>query len=269
MPIPEALPVEAPVQQDTPPVEQAPVQVAPPQPVEAVQPVAPVPSPAIPEPAPAPVPEPAPEPAPVIPPATAIDAAESLLQAQGFDVAQVTNQLIQNGKLDDATQEQIVSKFGQAQALIMLDTFKSARTAAEAQAKVAIQSVHDTVGGEDTWNKIAEWTATPEAGLSDDAADMYNEMLASGGVRAELAAKALKEAYMAAVPGFNNTPLAEPTGVVPPTSAIQAISRPQYIKDRQTAVRDGDQVLVESLDARATHTMEHAPNQWRVTKQIN
>jgi hypothetical protein len=153
---------------------------------------------------------------------------------------------------------------------LLTATYKAEVTTAKSKAEARNNAVYSVVGGKESWDAIAQWTTTPEAGLDEAAAAEYNKMLASGGVQAELAAKALKEAYMAS-PGFKqaNPTMTEPTGVVPAAPAVEPVSRRQYTDQRKKAIREGNAAEVAALDARARHTMQSLPDQWRLNAIIN
>lgn len=200
----------------------------------------------------------------------ALDAAAKLVSAQGFNPTELSKELSEHGDFTDQTRKSLTEKFGEEQVDILAATYTSEVSKMKSTQAEAVSLVHNAVGGQETWDKIAAWTATEEAGLSDEAANSYNQMLNAGGVQAELAARALKEAYMAS-PGFKqeNPNMQQPDTSVPPAPAVEAISRPQYTKERKKAVREGNAALVEQLDARARHTMDNLPSQWRINAVIN
>ena len=234
-----------------------------------VEPVTVQPSP---EPAPEPVPEPVTE--PVAEPVayepignTALDAAAKVVAEAGFDPVVISNELFEQGKLSDTTLTNLENKLGKEQVALLASAYSAELTKLQAASDARNQSVYDQVGGKETWDAIALWTTTPEAQLSKEAAAEYNSMLAKGGVQAQLAATALKEAYMAS-PGFG---AAQPTQMVqgdqpaPPANAVEPISRRQYVDEKRKAINSGNAAAVAALEARANFTMKHAAAQWRLT----
>jgi len=246
-------------------------------------PVEPIAQPVAQEPAPAPVQDPVQEPVqdpvpepPQEPPQEpqqyeptgnpALDAAAKIVNEAGFDPVALSNELYQNGKLSDTTVQALEQKLGAEQVALLTTTYhaeiKKEQDAAEARNK----EVYDIVGGKEAWDQLAQWTTTPEAGLSPEAANEYNAMLAAGGVQAKLAAHALKEAYMAS-PGFkDSTPntMVQPDAAAPSSHAVEPISRRQYVDEKRKAIRTGDAAKVAQLEARAQYTLKHAASQWRL-----
>lgn len=270
MPTPPVTPEPVPAQEPAPAPEPAPAEpVAP-----AVEPSAPAPAPE-PAPEPAPDPEPTPEPAPepVKAPVTgnsALDAVATVLSDNGFDPTAISQEMVQSGQLSEQTKASLEEKLGAAQVSLLMNTYNTEVTNIKSAAEQKRQAVFSVVGGEEQWNAIAEWTKTAESGLSQEAADDYNKMLAAGGVQAELAANALKEAYMA-TPGFkqNNPTMESADSVVPAQPNVEPISRRQYVEQRKAAVRTGNASEVTALDSRAKHTMDNLPGQWRMSAIVN
>jgi hypothetical protein len=199
----------------------------------------------------------------------ALDAAAKIVQEAGFDPVAVSNELHANGKLSDTTLQALESKLGAEQVALLASTYHTEIKKVQEEAEARNNAVYTEVGGKEAWDAIAQWTTTPEAGLTPDAAQEYNELLAAGGVKALLAAKALKEAYMAS-PGFktqNTEPntIVTPDSAVPASPAIETISRRQYVDEKRKAIQAGDAATVAKLEARAQYTMKNAPAQWRLT----
>lgn len=283
-PVQPAQPAPVMIPVDAPPAAPTPEVVVVPQPAQPVsQPVTQPVQPVITAPEPTPAAQTQPDPTPTIPtPAPvapvpyqdigipALDAAAKLVAAHGFDPVVLSQEIQTQGELSAPTRAALEAKLGADQVTLLASTYTSEIKNAETQANARNQAVYDAVGGKETWDALAEWTTKPEAGLSPEAADAYNEMLAAGGVQAELAAKALKEAYMAS-PGFkqNNPAIVTPDAAVPAQTQVQAISRRQYTEQRKAAIRTGNAAEVAALDQRARLTMEKLPEQWRVSAIIN
>lgn len=244
-------------------------------------PAAPVPNaPAAPAPAPTPAPAaPLEVVAPVAPAAPAFnvpktgnnifDSAISVVAEAGIDPNGVYKEFSETGTLTPESRKELVEKLGEAK-VATLEAAVQAEHAKETQAAEAkVHAVYEFLGGKDgrqagekLWGEIAAWTKTAASGLSQEAAAEYNDMLAAGGVRAQLAAKALKEAYMSS-PGFTqpaNT-LQGDTPAAP--AAIETISRVKYVEEKGKAMREGRAEDVAKLEARARLTMEKHPEHWR------
>jgi len=245
-PVQPAEPVVAPV------VEEAPA-------VPVVEPVVPV------EPAAPVVEEPVVE-APVYakPEATGnkfFDSAANVLHDAGFDTTAISQEVGTNGSLTDETRAALVAKLGESQVSMLESGLEQERTSAHAANKPARDLVYNEAGGEAMWKAIEEWTTTEGCGLTPDGEKEYNQMLAAGGMQAQLAVKALKEAYMAS-PGFVQPAKLEGADGVVPAGQVDAISRAIYIKEKADAIKANDAVTVAALEARARYTMANLPTQW-------
>ena len=229
----------------------------------------PAPQPA-PDTAPAPQPEAAPAPVPAPQPeytATGnkvLDAAAKVLLDKGLDPTALAQEIEQGG-LSPQSKAAMDAALGADQSAILEATYVSETAKVKQSVQQKLDTVHSAVGGQEEWDAIVAWTQTPEAGLDEQAANDYNELLNAGGVKAQLAARALKEAYMSS-PGFKeqNPTAVQPQGMVAPTPTVAPIARRQYVEERKKAVREGNAALVESLDARARYTMERVPSSWRL-----
>jgi len=196
----------------------------------------------------------------------ALDAAAKIVQEAGFNPIALSNELYQTGRLSDTTVQALEQKLGAEQVALLTTTYHAEIKKEQDAAEARNQEVYKVVGGKETWDALAQWTTTPEAGLSPEAADEYNAMLAAGGVQAKLAARALKEAYMAS-PGFKeNTPntMVQGDDPAPTGHTIEPISRLQYVDEKRKAIRSGDATKVAQLEARAQYTLKHAAAQWRL-----
>ncbi len=192
-------------------------------------------------------------------------ASETLKEA-GFNPEEVAQRINDNeGKISSELYSEMYQKLGKTQADLLVSGFKTNYADIIAKQEVEKSKVYDVVGGEDMWQKIAAWTATEEAALEPEAAKVYNEMLAAGGVKAALAANALKEAYMAS-PGFTAAPNLVTGDSTPPAAGVEPISRSEYTNKKREAFNSNDGVAVASLEARARFTMEQHPNLWRTAK---
>ena len=227
------------------------------------------------EPAPAVEPAPTPEPKaePIVDPSVTeipqedfISSASTILTDAGFDPSTVMERINANdGEVSVELYNELVAKTSKGQADVLVSGFKTEVSNIETAQVAENQKVYEAVGGEETWNKKAEWTKTEESGLTSEAAKEYTAMLQAGGVQAQLAAKALKEAYVSS-PGFTADPNLVPGDSTPPAKGLELISRTQYLVDKKKARSENNGVLDAALDARAKHTMETNPGMWRGIK---
>jgi len=191
------------------------------------------------------------------------ETASTTLTEAGFVPADVAAKIRDNGgKVSPELYAELSGKLGKVTTDLLAQGYEVKRADLVAKQEVENEKVYTEVGGKDAWEAISAWTQTDASGLSKEAADAYNEMLAAGGVKAALAAKALKEAYMAS-PGFTQEPnlvtgdsTPAPTGVVP-------ISRAIYVAEKQKAIYANDSATIASLEARARFTQANHANIWR------
>lgn len=212
----------------------------------------------------APVAEPIVEPVQEIPEGDFLTSADTILTDAGLDTSDVVEKINANeGKVSVELYNEIVAKTSKGVADSLVAGFTTEVANAEKRQAAETAKVYEVVGGEAEWNKIAAWTSDPASKLDPAAAKEYNAMLAAGGVQAQLAANALKEAYMAS-PGFSADANVVPGDGTPPAQGLEPISRAQYTTEKKKARQSGDGVLDAALDARARHTMQNFPNQWRL-----
>jgi hypothetical protein len=192
------------------------------------------------------------------------DAAAGILHEAGFDAKLVADEFTSSDGLSTDTRAGLVAKLGEGQVTLMESGLAKELVKAE---NAVLSVVHTAAGSEKMWNDIVVWTTTDDSGLTPEGEKQYNDMLAAGGVQAQLAVQALKEAYMAS-PGFvqEEGHIAGDTGV-PAAPAVEMISRAQYTEEKRKAVRDQNAVLVASLEARARYTMETDPGVWRAAER--
>lgn len=220
-----------------------------------------------------PVPEPTQEPAPANPEYipesynSFMEAANKVLTDKGINTDALARAVeAADGVVTDEVRAILVDKLGSAEATVMISGFETEYKAASSAISAEANKVYEIVGGKDEWNKMAEWTKTPEAGLSPEAKDAYNDMLRQGGVQAALAAQAIKEAYMQS-PGFTQDPnLMQPDSNANPAVAVDAISRSEYVTEKGKAMRSNDGVAVAKLEERARYTRENHLDQWYGTR---
>lgn len=244
----------------------APAPAAPPQPEPAPAPAQPAPAaPAEPVALPAePAPEPTPEPIPM-PEKTGnafFDGAAETLHGAGVNPVTVAEEVREHGSLTAETKADLVEKLGAGQVAMLEAGLQAEKQTVADTVEKANQAVYAEAGGEETWNKIADWTRQADCGLTQEGKDSYNEMLAAGGVQAQLAVRALKEAYMNS-PGFKQDADLVTGDAVPNNEGIQAIARATYTAEKQKAIRSNDAAAVQALEQRARWTMENQPNVWR------
>ena len=192
------------------------------------------------------------------------DSAAAVAADAGLSPADVAKYVTEHGNLSDEHRKALVSKIGEAHTNLLLQGFKSEVKKSNDSVKSVLESVHKAVGGEDTWKQIQEWTRSDSSGLTEEGEKEYNRMLQAGGIQAELAAKALKEAYMAS-PGFkeSNPNMTPADAAATPSPSVAPISRPQYVSEYKKAQQTGNLTEIKILDERARVTMERYPDQWR------
>lgn len=210
--------------------------------------------------------EPVVEPIKAVPDTTFAESASATLTEAGLDANEIISEVnANNGEVSVELYNKLLSKLGAAKADLLVSGYKQEVSNITARQDAENNKVFDLVGGKAEWDKIAEWTKTDTSGLSKEAAVVYNEMLAAGGVKAALAAKALKEAYMAS-PGFEPAPNLMQGDGAAPAAGTQLISRAEYTTEKQKAFRNNDGAAVQALEARAKYTMQNHANIWRTAK---
>lgn len=203
---------------------------------------------------------------PVVPTKDFYATASEVLTAGGFVPSEVADKIKANGgEISQELYSELATKLGKPHADFLSQGYEVKRAGILAQQEIENKKVFDVVGGKDTWEAIAKWTSTEESGLSAEAATAYNEMLAAGGVKAAIAANALKEAYMAS-PGFTSAPALVTGDGSPAPTGVTPISRSEYVAEKQKAINANDAVAVSSLEARARFTQANHANLWRSVK---
>ena len=190
--------------------------------------------------------------------------AQTILDKAGLDSASVVKRIEDaNGIVSPELRAEIAGKLGEAETTVLLNGLATELGNVESAQKKEADVIYDIVGGKESWDKLAAWTATAESGLSEEAANDYNAMLAQGGVQAQLAAKALMEEYMAS-PGFEKpATLIDGDGTPEAHSTVESISRREYTKEKKKAVYENDAVKVDALEKRARYTMDKHPTLWK------
>lgn len=193
-----------------------------------------------------------------------LEAANKMLTDKGINTQALADSInAAGGKVTAEVRKILEGKLGAAEATMLITGYEAEISKVNASIKAEAEKVYEIVGGEEEWNKIAAWAKTPEAGLDPEAKVQYNAMLAQGGVQAALAAKAIKEAYMAS-PGFTqDANLMQGQEPASAPSQIDPISRSEYINEKRKAVSSNDGVAVAALEERARFTMEHHAEKWR------
>lgn len=147
-------------------------------------------------------------------------------------------------------------KLGKAAAHGLIEGIKAENSKMESWVKTETDALHNSVGGKETWDNIAKWIGSGESGITPEARTEYNQMLAQGGIQAQLAAQALNNMFRQS-PGFSEPAnlttgdaTAQPTGIEP-------ISRVAYSEEMGKAVRKFGEHSpeVEALNQRRLFTM--------------
>lgn len=197
------------------------------------------------------------------------DNALDLVAKSGLDPAKLSDEFSKTGAVSADTRKAMVEKLGEAQTAVLEAAVKAEHTGQVAKAQAKVDAVFDVLGekngreaGKELWGKIAEWSKTEASGLSKEDAAKFNSMLAEGGLQAELAAKALKERYMAA-PNVSTPPNLIHGDATGAPAGLAPISRAQYTEEKRKAMNSRDAAAVELLEKRARYTMEHKADLWR------
>lgn len=134
---------------------------------------------------------------------------------------------VQAGDVTQIDKAALAEKVGDAQATLIINgakLFISERADATA---ATVSTVHDAVGGEENWTKVAEWGVKniPEAEMND-----YRDMIDAGGAKAQFAAQQMAAKFNGdeANSSLENTTV-EPTAATPP--ATRAITRAEMIAE--------------------------------------
>jgi hypothetical protein len=191
------------------------------------------------------------------------DSAQAVIQKAGLDGPAMLKEIVDNGNLSDASKAALVEKVGKEQADVLLAGAQGEVTKLQDKQKAENNAVFEAIGGEATWLKIAEWSRSDTKPLTEVQSKTYNAMLAAGGLQAQMAAKALKDLYMA------DPSITTAAGVIPGDAAAgapvtQVISRRDYIVQKAKAIRENNPDEVAKLEARARSTMATAPGKWRI-----
>lgn len=189
------------------------------------------------------------------------DNAAAMVQQAGMDPVDILSRLKESdGEVSDELRAELTEKLG-ATNTFFLEQGLNTQVGVERKDK---EAVVNSIGGQETWDSIVEWTQSDSSTLTEEQETAYNEMLAKGGESAKLAAAKIKEAYMA----DPNITLPAGTAMsgdsaVPPVNAMTPISRSEYTEKKKEAIRTNNAAEVKSLEARARYTMDKQPTIWR------
>lgn len=196
------------------------------------------------------------------------------LHNDGFDTASLEAE-INGGGLSNESRGLLTDKYGSVVVTAMEQIIENEKTTAVTKHQSALNSVHEAVGGADEWRSVHEWAKGNSSGISAADRAVFNKMLTSGGVQAKLAAQELQHRFKNS-PAFKQVPQLQQGTSVPAVRGIEPISRTQYTEELRKAHSNGDKVMMDKLNARANHTMQNHPDQWRirsphrtVTRKIN
>lgn len=166
-----------------------------------------------------------------------IDGALSSLHEGGVDFEKAFSKFAESGDEADIDIEYIESVIGKAATYGILAGVKAENQKIEQEAQATAKAVHDAAGGKEMWDGVCEWIASGKSGLTKEGWTQYNDMLASGGVQAELASRELSRMYQQS-PGFTQPAqllqgdaTAQPTGIEP-------ITRRDYAEQLDKVVRE-------------------------------
>lgn len=171
------------------------------------------------------------------------------LRTHEVDIDKLFGDYLETGNEESIDLAYLEEKVGKLAAKGLVASVKAEASRIEAEEAEAAKTIYDSVGGEQTWNDIIKWITSGKSGLSKDGAQAYNDMLAKGGVQAQLAARELLNMFKQS-PGFiQDASLQQADAPAQPTG-LEPISRREYVEQLQDVVRKYGE---ESPQAQALH----------------
>jgi hypothetical protein len=166
-----------------------------------------------------------------------IDEALSALHTGGVDFEKAFSKFSETGQESDIDMAYIESILGKSATYGILQGIKAENTKMEGEAAATAKAVHEAAGGKELWDGVCEWIASGTSGLSKEGWGQYNDMLASGGVQAELASRELSRMYQQS-PGFTLPANLLQGDATAQPSGIEPISRREYAQELDQVVRE-------------------------------
>lgn len=166
-----------------------------------------------------------------------IDEALGALHGGGVDFDKAFSKFAESGDEADIDMAYIESVIGKAATYGIMAGVKAENQKIEQEAATTARAVHEAAGGKEMWNGVCEWIASGKSGLTKEGWGQYNDMLASGGVQAELASRELSRMYQQS-PGFTQpTNMLQGDATAQP-SGIEPITRREYAEQLEQVVRE-------------------------------
>jgi len=166
-----------------------------------------------------------------------IDEALGSLHEGGVDFEKAFGKFAETGNEADIDMAYIESVIGKAATYGIMAGVKAENQKIEQEAAATARAVHEAAGGKEMWDGVCEWIASGKSGLTKEGWEQYNDMLASGGVQAELASRELSRMYQQS-PGFTQpTNMLQGDATAQP-SGIEPITRREYAEQLEQVVRE-------------------------------
>jgi len=166
-----------------------------------------------------------------------IDEALGSLHEGGVDFEKAFGKFAETGNEADIDMAYIESVIGKAATYGIMAGVKAENQKIEQEAAATAKAVHEAAGGKEMWDGVCEWIASGKSGLTKEGWEQYNDMLASGGVQAELASRELSRMYQQS-PGFTQpTNMLQGDATAQP-SGIEPITRREYAEQLEQVVRE-------------------------------
>lgn len=153
----------------------------------------------------------------------------TLLQNSGVsqdDAKAILFDAVRDGDLTKIDRAKLEEKVGKVKAQLIVTGATAFIKDQKAAAEAIVTTLHTEVGGKDNWSKVADWA---KKAMPDDQLGEYRDMINAGGLKATLAAKAMKEAYE----GDQKNSSLTIREVVPKSGgtpeAIQPLSKTEYL----------------------------------------
>lgn len=166
-----------------------------------------------------------------------IDEALGSLHEGGVDFEKAFSKFAESGDEADIDMAYIESVIGKAATYGILAGVKAENQKIEQEAAATARAVHEAAGGKEMWDGVCEWIASGKSGLTKEGWEQYNDMLASGGVQAELASRELSRMYQQS-PGFTQPATLLQGDATAQPSGIEPITRREYAEQLEQVVRE-------------------------------
>lgn len=166
-----------------------------------------------------------------------IDDALGSLHEGGVDFEKAFGKFAETGEESDIDMAYIESVIGKPATYGILAGIKAENQKIEQEAQATAKAVHEAAGGKEMWDGVCEWIASGQSGLTKEGWEQYNDMLASGGVQAELASRELSRMYQQS-PGFTQPANMLQGDATAQPKGIEPITRREYAEQLDKVVRE-------------------------------